>query len=217
MKVLRKSMLRIGLLVGLLVLAAAVGLACAQPTQVRVVNGTDIQTREGDSGDWVDAGSIDASSAGGGLSQEQVDARISLQVDALQPVFQAAIDGITEQIADLGGAASPASVQVFDPGRSNLSGIVEIVNFGNGGITYITVLASGFASGETVAFQIGTTLIGTATASSAGTALFEDVELPANFDVDDEGEPVSYTVSAEGRSSNITAIGGFIVEDKIPN
>ena len=134
-----------------------------------------------------------------------------------QPVFQAAIDGLAEQIASLGGAASPASVQVFDPGRSNLAGIVERVNFSNGGITYITVLASGFTPGETVSFRIGDTLVGTTTASSTGTALFEDVELSTNFSAGSEGEQVSYTVSAVGSSSNITAIGGLIVEDKAPN
>ena len=216
MKVLRKSMLRIGLLVGLLVLAAAVGLACAQPTQVRVNNGVIETSEDGDA--WTpDPGGDIGGGAGGGLSQEQVDARISLQVDALAPVFQAAIDGLAEQIADLGGGASPASVQVFDPGRSNLAGIVERVNFSNGGITYITVLASGFTPGETVSFRIGDTLVGTTTASSTGTALFEDVELSTNFSAGSEGEQVSYTVSAVGSSSNITAIGGLIVEDKAPN
>ena len=219
MKVLRKSMLRIGLLVGLLVLAAAIGLACAQPTQVRVNNGVIETSEDGDAWTPVPGGDI-GGGAGGGLSQDQVDARIGVQVAMLEPVisgFQTAINDLNEQIASLGGAASPASVQIFDPGSSNLSNIVERVNFGNGGITYITVLASGFAPGETVSFRIGTTLVGTTTASSTGAALFEDVELPTSFDADDEGDAVPYTMSAVGSSSNVTAIGGFIVTDKAPN
>ena len=218
MKVLRKSMLRIGLLVGLLVLAAAIGLACAQPTQVRVNNGVIETSEDGD--DWtpVAGGNI---GAGGGLSEGDVNNLINAQVTLLTPVITGLQETITElsaQVANLDGSAGSPTVDVYDAANNRL-GVIERVNFGNGGITYIRVAAYGFDSGETVSFLIGTTLIGTATASSTGAALFEDVELSTNFDATGEGEDgaASYTVSAVGGSSNTTAIGGFIIEDKIPN